>query len=434
MRLLVELVLFFILPVLVSAFLYVNIAVRLIKRTKQAGRNHVLTLAFSLSWLFWVICWSPNAFVLAKKNYEEAEYFRCRNYGGSDCDYEYEYDYEYYEFYYSGISRFDFVVSYAILFRIPFQLLYSHLNPLLYLLVLKKFQDHHKKIFLGFFHLILSTKQDARIQRSSSSHILFELIVQASKILKTLITCCSICLLGFSMVACIYHEVGVLQSVLHTQRDATEKASRLNTQRAFFPLKFYTPIRSFCADHNGIINVDYRRCFLLSTHLPKYLNFTAHLEYCEQEGTTMCYPRSHDEMRFMYNMLAQWAPENLEPRLPWRHLNGEGTFRSQDESYKQWYLDYIEQDPLSRYHIHVGFVKTRENLFTSIDGQFNISSQTHNWFQSKYSKRPYFVGPSACLSSSVTTLWECTPSWSTPETFCCKDFFYKTALRTPSGT
>ena len=284
--------------------------------------------------------------------------------------------------------------------------------------------------------MILSTKQNARIPSSYSRHSLFRLSVQASKFLKISIACFSIILLVISLIASIYHEVGGIQSVLHTQRAATEKINRLNTQRAFFPLKFDTPIRSFCADHNGIINVDYRRCFLLSTHFPRYLNFTAHLEYCEQEGTTMCYPRSHEEMRFMYNMLAQWAPENLEPRLPWRHFSGERTIISlinPDEDYKQYYLDYIKNEPLSRYHIHVGFVKKREKLFTSIDGQFNISSHTHSWFQSKFSERPYFVGPSVCLSSSLTTLWECTPSWSTPETFCCKDFFYKTALRPSSN-
>ena len=145
MRLLVELVIFFILPVTASAFFYVKIAVRLAKRSKRVGRNHVLTLAFALSWLFWVLCWSPNGFVLVKKNYEDAKYFRCRNYG-IGCDYENDNNYDY-----SGIDRFDLLVSYAILFRIPFQLLYSHLNPLLYLIVLKKFQEHHKKFSWDFF-------------------------------------------------------------------------------------------------------------------------------------------------------------------------------------------------------------------------------------------------------------------------------------------
>ena len=417
---------------MVSAFFYVNIVVTLAKRKKQAGRNHILTLAFALSWLFWVICWAPNAFVIAKKNYNDIEYYRCE-YEGIGCEYEYGYDYDYDYYVSPGISYFDFVLSYALLFRIPFQLLYSHLNPLLYLLVLKKFQQYHKRVFVGIFHLMLSTKRDAHSEGSYSQYRLFHIGFQMSKVLKTLTTSFLMLLLGFSLIVCTYQGVGVTQKVLHLQRLSTETINKLNTQRSFFSLQLYSPIRSFCADRNGIVNVDYRRCFLLATHFPRYLNFTSHLEYCQQEGTTMCYPRSHAEMRFMYNMLEQWARGNLEPRLPWRHLIGEGTFRSQEESYKQWYLEYIEKLPLANYHIHVGFVKKRENLFTSVDGQFNISSQTHSWFQSKYSKRPYFVGPSVCLSQSLTTLWECTPSWSTPETFCCKDFFYKTALRIPSA-
>ena len=410
MRLLVELILFFVLPVVLSAFFYVKIAVRLVKRTKHAGRNHVLTLAFALSWLFWVICWSPNAFVLATKNYHYIDY-----------------DYEYSEF-----SHFDIIVSYAVIFRIPFQLLYSHLNPLLYLLVLKKFQKHHKQVFLGIFHLAFSTTRKRPIDDPYSRNVFLYWGVQISKIFKILVVSFSMVLMGLSMASSIYYGVGVINKVLDTQRVASETINRLNTQRAFFPLKFFTPIRSYCADHNGILNVDYRRCFILSTHLPRYLNFTAHLEYCEQEGTTMCYPRSHAEMRFMYKMLAQWAPDNMEPRLPWRHLYREETSITPDESVNQWYWNLTRNAPLANYHIHMGFVKKSESLFTSIDGQFNISSQTHSWSQTKYSSmRGYFFGPSVCLSSSLTTLWECTPSWSTPETFCCKDFFYKTALVTP---
>ena len=425
MRLLIELVLFFILPVIVSAFFYVKIAVRLIKRNKQAGRNHVLTLAFALSWLFWVICWTPNAFVLAKKTYNDFEFYRCQ-YEDIGCEYEYGYEYGHVP----DISRFELVLSYALVFRIPFQLLYSHLNPLLYLLVLKKFQQLHIDFVVAVFRFFFSTQRNSDLQSFYSRYRIFHWGFEFSKVLKSLLAGSSIILIVFSLITCTYQGVGFTQKVSHVQRVSTETMNKLNTQRSFLSLQYYSPIRSFCADHNGIINVDYRRCFLLSTHLPRYLNFTAHLEYCEQEGTTMCYPRSHAEMRFMYRMLAQWAPENVEPRLPWRLLTGER--KNRHDSSDDWYLEWIENKPLQHYHIHVGFIKKGENLFTSIDGQFNISSQTHSWFQSKYSKRPYFVGPSVCLSQSLTTLWECTPSWRTPETFCCKDFFYKTALRIPS--
>ena len=468
-RLLFEFILFFTIPVIVSAFFYVKIIFTLAKRNKQVGRNNVLTLAFALSWLFWVICWFPNVFVIAQKNYKDTLHHRWKDYAGSMYDYGnyyneydfYEYDYEKYSFsqdnyntndyykndyygndyynydyvdgVYSAVDRYEFVISYARLFRIPFQLFYSHLNPLLYLMVLKKYQQHHKKILLRLFHLTLSTKRDVQIKGSHSQHILLQLGFQISKVFKSLVACVLMILLGLLLSASIYHGLGVLQSVLHKQRVVIVETHRINTQRQLCSLRMNKPIQSYCADHNGIFNVDYRRCFLLSTHLPSYLNFTTHLKYCEQEGTTMCYPRSYEEMRFMYNMLAKWAPDNLEPRLPWRLVNEEASFIFQDGSFNQSHLDYIAKYPLVHYHIHVGFVKKAENLFTSVDGQFNISSRTHSWFQSKYSKRPYFVGPSVCLSSSLTTLWECTPSWSTPETFCCKDFFYKTTLRSPTG-
>ena len=228
MRLFVELVIFFIIPMIVSAFFYVNIAVRLAKRNKQAGRNHLLTLAFGLSWLFWVICWSPNAFVIAKKNYNDFKMNKCYTIGGSFCEIDYEYDYDF--DCYSGMDRLEFVLSYAILFRIPFQLLYSHLNPLLYFLVLKKFQQHHKKLLQRFFRLILSTKRDALIEGSYYQYQLLQLGVEISKYFKSLCACASLILLGFSMTASIYYVLGVMQNVLHMQRIAIDATNSLNTQ------------------------------------------------------------------------------------------------------------------------------------------------------------------------------------------------------------
>ena len=117
-RIVVELGFFFLLPCLLSALFYVRIAVRLVSQSRRAGRNRVLTVAFALSWVAWVFFWLPNIAFMAHKPL---------------LDYEYYYFAD--EYYYSDMWQP--YSTYAKSFRIPFQLFYSHLNPLLYLLVLK---------------------------------------------------------------------------------------------------------------------------------------------------------------------------------------------------------------------------------------------------------------------------------------------------------
>ena len=59
-RLLVEGVLFFAGPTLITGFFYGRIGWVLLHQDRRVSRNRVLTMAFFLSWLFWVILWIPN--------------------------------------------------------------------------------------------------------------------------------------------------------------------------------------------------------------------------------------------------------------------------------------------------------------------------------------------------------------------------------------
>ena len=60
LRIRTELIVHFILPILACCFLYANLGYRLLQHERRAKRNRVLTLAFFLSWLLWVVCWLPN--------------------------------------------------------------------------------------------------------------------------------------------------------------------------------------------------------------------------------------------------------------------------------------------------------------------------------------------------------------------------------------
>ena len=398
-RLIVETVVFFLIPAFLSAALYIKVGVTLKRQKKRAERNRVLTLAFALSWLAWVICWSPNVLVVAKENYETTQYwddyladYKSRNqdylgyyyeyndyysnprdFGKNISDETFEILYEYWDYYdgdyestrmgssgvsdkprtnlndeyeinfwdeYREDSRFDdnlYMMTFVLGFRVSLQLLYSHLNPLFYLLVLKKFQEHHANAFLWIIHLFFYRKRKYKQSSSSAEKSAKTSKSECSKVFKTALISLSLIFLASALLHCVYYETKFSEHTAKVQKDSNYKLRKLSSDLqkrnmndlGVFKISDSTlRIRQYCGDLRGVINVDYQRCFILSTHLPNYLNFTEHLNFCESGGTTMCYPRSHDEMVFMWNMLATWSETNFDTRLPWAVLKQNITIES----------------------------------------------------------------------------------------------------------
>ena len=73
----------------------------------------------------------------------------------------------------------------------------------------------------------------------------------------------------------------------------------------------------------------------------------------------MCYPRSQEEMIFMWDILKSWSSLNFEPRIPWNYWNA---FPNREE------VNVSQLFPLRNairdYQIHVGFVKDNADTFT----------------------------------------------------------------------
>ena len=59
-RLILELVIFFLLPAVVSGYFYFAISKSLKTQEKRKERNKTLIRAFIISWVLWIVCWSPE--------------------------------------------------------------------------------------------------------------------------------------------------------------------------------------------------------------------------------------------------------------------------------------------------------------------------------------------------------------------------------------
>ena len=62
-----------------------------------------------------------------------------------------------YQMFESLQGRGDVIIGYLTAFRVALQMLYCHLNPFVYLIILKKFQEHHVFVFRSFSRLMFST-------------------------------------------------------------------------------------------------------------------------------------------------------------------------------------------------------------------------------------------------------------------------------------
>ena len=70
-RLVFEIIICFAFPAIVSGMLYARIIFRLLKRKKETARNRSLTVAFLLSWLYWIICWTPYYYGLLNRGWQK---------------------------------------------------------------------------------------------------------------------------------------------------------------------------------------------------------------------------------------------------------------------------------------------------------------------------------------------------------------------------
>ena len=446
-RLIVEALVFFVVPVLLIAFFYGSVILRLTQRgRKQAGRNRVLTFAFVLSWICWVACWTPNLITLTLDNFAPPP----NEISPISSTFGYR-------------SKFE---TYWFGFTIPIQLFYSHLNPFVYLLVLKKFQQYHVMVFTKIWHFFFSKRLQP--QTGETNQVLKRNASVGTLVAKFIVSIQFLCLtslVSLYLVSVLLSNKTMLSlHVESTLKKSTRHSAYLEKHWRHSVLNYFDPlihdpsfdIRKVCGDYRGLISLKYQRCFLLEDKRSQLLTFHEQVQYCKGYSANLCYPRSKEEMIFMWEFYQNWIILKHDFTL---------------DQYREFLYDYYDVDDQSIFEmrflqfygrwkeelfaknwLQMGFARHKNNLFVSVDSKFAISSETESWFyswdrtdepnfhsnESDYEDYNYFYdeykdldpfvkrdfhGPGVCLTLLPTTLFECRVTRRSSEILCCKDFF-----------
>ena len=122
--------LLFILPALISGFFYVNVIKNLWNQEKRVERNRALSICFIVSWILWVTLWMPKMILgltqLAQKPIN-----------------------------YSAGPLGNRVIAHLVPSQVSIQILYSQLNPFIFIVLIKKIQDFHAELWLLVKQILL---------------------------------------------------------------------------------------------------------------------------------------------------------------------------------------------------------------------------------------------------------------------------------------
>ena len=403
LRWFIETILFFGIPAFLSCILYFLVGRDLANKSRHVTRNRVLTVAFLLSWLFWILCWTPNYLIIGITNLSS------------------QYGYYFRQYTARGI--------WVETFRIPLLLLYSHLNPIVYLIVLKKFQKHHVTVFKWIWRQLFL--KNVSTGRNVSQFVVVKVLILMTKFTKLFQF---LTFLGLIIGLTAYHvlyapiplnvsrEVKVRPIVIY-------KDVKLHDFGIFMPIDWKLDVQANCFEKRGFINIEHKRCYSFRDHQPERvdlkntgaLNFDQMVESCEEINSYLCYPRSHDEMLYFQDLVTNWALAHLQNWVTMQTYND----RSADSTNATFTGAFVA-DFLNRYRIPLGFRKSSEKLFTSIDGRYNISSESEPWFYSWHKNNSTvraFHGPAVCLTGNSETLAECRYTVRSHCSICCADLF-----------
>ena len=288
-----DIVTFFCVPASVSAFFYIRIFIVLRGRERNQNRNRNLIVAFVLNWILWVFCWTFYYTTMSiKLGYETKRKLT------------------------SERTLVDLVEERLSSSKEHFCLLYSQLNPVFFLIILKPFQ----KRFLDLLKLIISSNQESfgllkkhtNLQDKHKSKPVKT--KQEKRILKKkLRTFCLIMflLLNGSFVFNVISRVEVNSRLRHVEE--TCYSSRIQTRQnlqtqasefLFFQDAFLADFddpRIKCGAVKGVFSLKYKRCFYLAkSNEAKELNVTEQEELCGSQKATLAYPSSFSEGGYLF--------------------------------------------------------------------------------------------------------------------------------------
>ena len=262
-KILIDILLGFILPLISSCYFYVKIGLVLLKREKDQERNRTLVLAFALSWLLWILCWVPYYVILLSRL---SLWHKRRDVIEND-------------FLYTFKER-------IVLLKENICLLYSHLNPVLFIVILKPLQDKAKNWFNPMFRshktgFGVLKNENSRVKNSlmkahSPSFLQTEQTKELTKLKFRKAISFSTCTLAF-VVALTLIATSVLvyingdvaenlgRHVLRVPRARQNQLDKIWKLADLVHDSFIDP-REFCAEKGGNFNLDLGRCYIIANH------------------------------------------------------------------------------------------------------------------------------------------------------------------------
>ena len=381
-RVIVDAVLTYLIPIGFSGFLYFKMIRVLRSQQTHASRNRNLSICFFTSWCLWVICWAPKIAIGLMQIPTRSASYSLGEVGNKIMVYLF------------------FSVS-------AIQMLYAQLNPIMYLILFKKFQ---KRVF-GTLKLLLFVRnthqQNMQVSRSEESsgnvkwgdRLKFGILILSS-------LCCLWGSVGVgATLGTRVHVQTETSTVVYTRRElsimtwqfktiALSYADAVDTDSAY-------ATRSKCSVNRGTLSFEYKKCSFVVEHIAPGLNFSEQVKTCEARGAILSYPRTFAEIGSMWDFF-----ERERNELP--------------------------RDSLLRLSLHAGYVRhtpvvTKFPQFESVDGSYVIDSKRNKHlfndvslfrnFSGYFTGGYIFKGPAVCFSKAKQ-LDECMPRSKKPFSIC----------------
>ena len=374
-----ELTFCLIIPALISGYFYAAVGLKLLQRGRDGSRNRNLTLAFFLSWVMWIVCWPPY-------------------YWGSSAEVFQTYDGDEGKEWYKNFDRTTFIGSINVFFTVSkrsIHMVYSHLNALIFIIVLKPFQKWLMNLPGNVLRFLLMKNHAA-----DANMIVMKIQKIATWIVTVLIFIPCGSLLSASTIT-VFRVTNLQQSGLE-MHDNSVHLWKWQTQNAMShsdlnPTQFFDHIRFLCGENHAKLNFEWKRCFFVTPHLDKPRNLSEQIDLCRSKNAVMVYPREGYELSDIWNFYKAYQGWPGNPNLT----------RSDD-----WFL-------------RLGFERKFRGvefnyMFTSVDGKFNFTKDS---FLDK------LKSPAVCVTNlnqpcyrCAYTILECNRQTLQKHTMCAIDF------------
>ena len=172
------------------------------------------------------------------------------------------------------------------------------LNPFLYIILLKKFQAN----LIGAVRALTKSPTTANSDAQSS----------CIRVAKTMLLALLMVLILSQVVVTLY--VASDQKQLASDFQASEVMKTLSESRSNFQLFSLRnrdlmgtdPLlngRQKCSVNEAKFNFAFKRCYMVLENPNPGLNFSQQVDKCEQKGAVLSYPRSYNEVLFLWNFL-----------------------------------------------------------------------------------------------------------------------------------